>query len=142
MMVAMAKPVSIKAKLAKYEYLIKLQMAKIEELAQENAQLKEGTAHGTLRQIYNDPRTSQANRIRAAQAALACEQPRLMPVQQLELKAQEEPVQDLNELVAERRARQNRLEGTPIEVVPDPGAPYGVRTDLLPKPDANGDDSD
>jgi hypothetical protein len=116
MMVAMAKPVSIKAKLEKYEYLIKLQMAKIEELAQENAALKEGTAHGTLRQIYNDPHTSQANRIRAAQAALACEQPRLMPVQQLELKAQEEPpVQPLSELVAERRARMDRILALPLE---------------------------
>jgi hypothetical protein len=36
MIEAMATPVSIKAKLAEYEYIIKLQMAKLEELAQEN----------------------------------------------------------------------------------------------------------
>ena len=47
----------------------------------------------------------------------------------------------LSELVRQRRERQDALEGQPIEVVPDPTAPYGVRTNLLPKPNGNDDDS-
>jgi hypothetical protein len=72
---------SIKAKFDEYEYLLKLQTAKIEELAAENERLKTGAdAHTTLRSIYTNPASSEGNRIRAAAAALPTEKPKYQVV--------------------------------------------------------------
>jgi hypothetical protein len=129
----MATPKSIKAQLAEYEYLIKLQMAKIQELAEENEKLRSGLgAHGVLKLMYSDETVSQTNRIKAAGLALAHETPKLQPVPpSLELTA--EPVVPLATLVEQRRARQDRMEreakeamereakeAKAIEVKPDP----------------------
>jgi hypothetical protein len=72
---------SVKAKLDEYEYLLKLQMEKIEELATENARLVAACdAHGVLKSIYLDPNASQTNRFKAAAASLPVEKPKLLSV--------------------------------------------------------------
>jgi hypothetical protein len=72
---------SIKAKFDEYEYLLKLQNEKIEELAAENERLKSGAdAHTTLQSIYRNPASPEGNRIKAASAALPVERPRLLSV--------------------------------------------------------------
>jgi hypothetical protein len=90
-----------------------------------------------LKEIYSDPDASQAHRIKAAGLALPHEVPKLMP-ERAPLSA--EPVIPLADLINQRRARQNALQGRDIEVVPDPSAPFGVRTNLLPKSNGSGRD--
>src|SRR6516164_7582836 len=71
---------SIAAKLAEYETLLKLQMQKIEELAAENESLRSGLgAHGVLKLVYSDNNQPAGVRVKAAQAALNVEKPRLAP---------------------------------------------------------------
>jgi hypothetical protein len=118
-------PLSIKAKLAEYEYIIKLQMAKLEELAQENERLRtEGGAHAALKDVYLNPNSSEGNKIKAAAASLPFERPKLMSERApLELAAEEEII-PLAQLVEQRRARQNALcpqsasDLPPIDVLP------------------------
>jgi hypothetical protein len=105
---------SIKAKLDEYETLLKLQMAKIEELVAENERLKSGLgAHDVLKEIYLNPDAPQGNRIKAAQAALNVEKPRLAMTAYVGKDATKEVVIPLAELVAKRRARQDALQGLP-----------------------------
>jgi len=133
----MAAMDSIASKFAEYEYTIKLLTAKLEELAAENERLKANAgAHGTLKLIYSDDNQPAGLRVKAAQAALNVETPKLNPVPPpLDLVA--EPVIPLAELIAQRRARQDRLEreGHDIEV-----SPTGV-VRILPKPGSNGGDN-
>jgi hypothetical protein len=131
---------SIEAKLNEYETLLKLQMAKIEELVAENERLTSALgAHTVLKSIYSDPNQPTVHRIKAAGLALGHEVPKLQSVPPaLDLVAEE--VIPLAELVTQRRARQRELEGRDIEVT----ASGAVR--ILPKPGSNGgngaDDSD
>ena len=107
---------SIKAKFDEYEYLLRLQTEKLEELAAENERLVAACdAHGVLKSIYHDPNASQTNRLKAAAASLPMEKPKLMSVPApLDLQAAE--IVPLKELVEARRARQDRLE-PPHEVI-------------------------
>jgi hypothetical protein len=102
----MAAMGSIKQELDEAAAIIRMQMARITELEERLA--AECTAHQTLKAIYANPAEPTVHRIRAAQAALAHETPKLQPVPPpLELTA--EPVVPLAELVEQRRARQNAL---------------------------------
>jgi hypothetical protein len=84
-----------------------------------------------LKEVYSDSDQPAYLRVKAAGLALAHETPRLQSVPPpLELTA--EPIIPLADLVTQRRARQNQLEGQPIEVS-DSGV---VR--ILPKPGSNG----
>ena len=61
-----------------------------------------------LKEIYLDPNAPQGNRIKAAQAALPHETPRLNPVPPpLELTA--EPIEPLADVVRRQRARVERM---------------------------------
>src|SRR6516162_9877735 len=103
---------SVAAKLKEYEYLLKLQMAKIEELAEENERLRSAAgAHDVLKEIYLDPDAPQGNRIKAAQAALNVEKPRLAMTAYVGKQQTEEVIIPLADLVAKRRARQDALQG-------------------------------
>jgi len=101
-------------KLKRHEVALVACMAEITRLREENARLRssENTAHSVLREVYNDPTASPAVRVKAAGLALPHEVPRLQPVQQLELRA-EEPVIPLAEVVRLQRARAKALEGLP-----------------------------
>jgi hypothetical protein len=78
-------------KLAEYEGIIRMLTEKVEELAAANERLtSELTAHQTLKAIYADPNQPATVRVRAAQAALNVETPRLEPQPApLELAAEE-----------------------------------------------------
>ena len=121
---------------AEYDDVVRQLIVKCEQLAAENAALKvnNASAHQTLRAIYADSSQPASVRVKAAQAALNVETPRLESVPPpLDLIA--EPIIPLAELVQQRRARQDALQGRDIEVSPS-GA---VR--VLSKPRGNGDDS-
>jgi hypothetical protein len=69
-------------KLARYEHVIKLQMAEIAKLRAENKQLLdwitgESDALTTLQSIYQSPASSEHTRIKAATGALPFERPKL-----------------------------------------------------------------
>jgi hypothetical protein len=130
----------LKAYADRLEVLCRAQADEISRLRGELARATEGAgALATLQSLYRDPAMPEALRAKCAIGCLPHEEPRLLPQRQLELKA-EEPVRPLSEVVAERRARQDALEGRPIEIVPDPRAPYGQRVNLLSKPNGSGDD--
>ena len=64
------------------EYTIRLQMAEIDRLRAENKQLVDWINGDTdaltcLQRVYNDPKASEANRIKAAASALPFERPKL-----------------------------------------------------------------
>jgi hypothetical protein len=106
---------SIEAKLREYETLLKLQMAKIEELAIENESLRSGLgAHGVLKLVYSDNNQPAGVRVKAAQAALNVEKPRLTP-QPAAIDSTCEEIIPLAELVAKRRRRQDALENLPLD---------------------------
>ena len=101
---------SIKAQLDEAEFVIRAQMARIAELEAEVARLMaECTAHQTLRSIYSDSNQPAGLRVKAAQAALNVETPRLTP-QPPVLDLVGEEIEPLAELVHKRRARQDALE--------------------------------
>jgi hypothetical protein len=125
-------------KLARYETVLDLQMKELDRLRAENERLRTvAGAHGVLKEIYLDPDAPQGNRIKAAQAALPHETPRLTPVPPpLDLVAEEyEPLADV---IARQRARCDRMqrEARDIEVLPS----GFVR--VLPKPGSNGSGDD
>jgi hypothetical protein len=109
---------SIKAQIAEAEFVIRAQMARITELEAEVECLKadNNSAHSTLKSIYADHTQPTGHRIKAAQAALPHEVPRLTSVSQLELSAEPEP-EPLAEVVRRQRARQNLLE-PPHRILP------------------------
>jgi len=102
---------------AEYERIIRLLTAKLEETVGENdrlralvAKLTEGAddAHSTLRRLYLDETQPSTTRVRAAQAALNVEKPRLESVPPpLELTA--EPIEPLADVVRRQRARADRM---------------------------------
>jgi hypothetical protein len=100
---------TVEEKLARFETVLDLQMKEIDRLRAENARLRSGgDAHTVLKEIYNDPDAPQGNRIKAAQAALKVEKPRLESVPPpMDLVATE--IEPLSELVAKRRARADRM---------------------------------
>jgi hypothetical protein len=91
-------------KLARFETVIGLQMKEIDRLRAENERLRTvAGAHGVLKEIYLNPDAPQGNRIKAAQAALPHEVPRLESVPPpLDLVA--EPVEPLADVVARHKA--------------------------------------
>jgi hypothetical protein len=105
---------SVAAKLKEYEYLLKLQMAKIEELAEENERLRSvAGAHDVLKEIYQNRDAPEGNRIKAAQAALTVEKPRLAMTAYAGKNVTDEVIIPLAEVVRLQRARAKALEGLP-----------------------------
>jgi hypothetical protein len=102
-------------KLARYETVLDLQMKELDRLRAENERLRTvAGAHGVLKEIYLDPDAPQGNRIKAAQAALNVEKPRLEPVPPpLELVA--EPYEPLASVVERQRARCYAIQALPLE---------------------------
>ena len=131
----MAAMDSIKAKLDEAAYIIKLQNAKIEELAAENERLRSATgAHGVLKAIYGDGNQPTGHRIKSAAAALPFEVPKLMPERApLELQTEPEKV-SLFDLAERRRLKSLELDGRDIRVEPN------GQVILLPKRNGNGGD--
>jgi len=107
----------LQSKLAECEHVIGLLTAKLQETVDENdrlravvAKLTEGTddAHSTLRRLYLDETQPVGARVRAAQAAMNFEKPRLESVPPpLDLVA--EPIEPLADVVARQRARADRM---------------------------------
>ena len=94
---------------------------KLEQLAAENARLRsEAGAHDVLRNIYADNSQPATVRVRAAQAALNVEKPRLQP-QPPPLELTAEVIEPLAVVVARQRARLERMARDPhdIKVLPD-----------------------
>jgi hypothetical protein len=105
---------SIKAQLDDAAYVIREQMARIAELEAEVERLRSaGGAHETLKEIYLNPDAPQGNRIKAAQAALNVEKPRLAMTAYVGKQQTEEVIIPLADLVRRRRARVAALEGLP-----------------------------
>jgi hypothetical protein len=74
----MLSVMDVKSKFAEYEYTIKLLTEKLEELAETNERLQAGLdAHSTLQSIYRDESAPRSDRIKAANGAIAYEQPKL-----------------------------------------------------------------
>ena len=72
---------STKAELDEYKHAIRQQLVEIGKLRDEVKRLtSDADAHQTLRNIYNNPASSEGNRIKAASAALPVEKPRLLSV--------------------------------------------------------------
>jgi len=110
-------------------------MAEITRLREENARLRssENNAHSVLREVYNDPTASPAVRVKAAGLALPHETPRLNPVSQLELAAEEE-IEPLADVIRRQRARADRMMLEP---------PFSDLPKVIPfRPNGNGNGSD
>jgi hypothetical protein len=105
---------SIASKFAEYEYTIKLLTAKLEETAAELERVRaESGAHEVLQSIYRNPDAPQGNRIKAAQAALTVEKPRLAMTAYAGKNVTDEVIIPLADLIRRRRARVAALEGLP-----------------------------
>jgi hypothetical protein len=73
---------SVQQKFDHYESVIRLQMAEIDKLRTENARLLawimgDADALTTLQAVYQNPESSEGNRIKAAAASLAFERPKI-----------------------------------------------------------------
>jgi len=104
------------AERTEYDDVVRQLMQKLEQLAAENAALKanNASAHQTLRAIYADSSQPATVRVRAAQAALNVETPRLESVPPpLELVATE--YEPLSVVVERQRARLDKLLSLPLE---------------------------
>jgi hypothetical protein len=127
---------SIQAQLDEAEHVIRQQMARITELENEVAALKaNASAHQTLKNIYANPAEPTGHRIRAAQAALPHEEPKLQSVPPALDLAAEEVYEPLADVIARQRARMDRLQGQDIEVLPS-----GQVRLLKPSSNGGGDD--
>ena len=106
---------SIKAQLDDAAYIIREQMSRIAELEAEVERLRTvAGAHGVLKEIYLDPDAPQGNRIKAAQAALNVEKPRLAMTAYVGKQQTEEVIIPLADLIRRRRARADALQGLPL----------------------------
>ena len=87
----------------------------IQKLRAENALLRSAEgAHDVLRRIYLNEAESSNTRVKAAQAALNVEKPRLEPVPPpMELVA--EVIEPLSTIVERQRARMHKLLALPLE---------------------------
>jgi len=114
------------------EFACRAQMDKINELRAENKRLVDwimgdADAHTCLQAVYNNPASSEGNRIKAAAAAMPFEKPKLTSVEPPVIQVNVIPLQ---ELYAQRRARHEAfMEGRAWPPV-------------LELPKANGDGSD
>jgi hypothetical protein len=98
------------AEKAEYEDMVRLLTVKLEQLAAENARLRsEAGAHDVLRNIYGDVSQPAGVRVKAAQAALNVEKPRLQP-QPPPLDLVAEKPEPLAVIVERQRARLDRME--------------------------------
>src|SRR6516165_9011128 len=106
---------TLEAKLKRHEDALVACMAEIEKLRAENALLRSAEgAHDVLRRIYQNEAESSGTRVKAAQASITFEKPRLESVPPpLELVA--EPVESLASIVERQRARMNRILALPLE---------------------------
>jgi hypothetical protein len=107
-------------KLQRHEHALELCMAEIQKLRAENAALRSADgAIDVLRNIYRDESAPRSDRIKAANGAIAYEQPKILPVQPAMNLVADDPDSNLPlaELVTKRRARQNALE-PPYRVLP------------------------
>ena len=97
------------AEKAEYDEVVRALTTKLEQLAAENARLRsEAGAHDVLRNIYGDNSQPATVRVRAAQAALNVEKPKLQP-QPPPLDLTAEVIEPLAVVVARQRARLDRL---------------------------------
>ena len=115
---------TVDEKLKRYEYVLDAQADEIDKLRAEVQRLLDWIngdldAHTTLQAIYTDPSASQANKIKAAAAALPFERPKLTSVEPpLKLNV----VVPLKELLEMRRERSNRLRAIDGQILlPQPG---------------------
>jgi hypothetical protein len=112
-------------------------MAEIQKLRAENERLRsEEGAHDVLRRLYLDEAQNPNTRVRAAQAALNVEKPRLAPVEApLELVA--EVIEPLADVVARQRARADKMLAEDPQFRDLPKGPF-----LLKPTSGNGSDDD
>jgi hypothetical protein len=106
---------------AEYDDVVRMLTMKLEQLAAENAALRSADgAIDVLRNIYRDESAPRSDRIKAANGAIAYEQPKILPQPApLDLVANDpDSALPLAELVAKRRARQDALE-QPYKIGPD-----------------------
>jgi hypothetical protein len=114
-----------------YDDVIRQLMAKVEQLAAENAALKAGLdAHSTLKSIYGDSSQPAAVRVRAAQAALGHESAPLKPVEPA-IDATCEEIEPLADVVSRQRKRADQMLALP---------PFSDLPKVPFRPDGNGHD--
>ena len=129
----MAAMDSIASKFREYEYTIKQLVAKLEELATENESLRSGLgAHGVLKLVYSDNNQPANVRVKAAQAALNVEKPKLMPEKAAIDATCEVISESLVDLISRQRARADRMLLEP---------PYRVISGQMPNGDGGGNSS-
>jgi hypothetical protein len=106
---------TLEEKVARYEFVLDAYVRELAKLREENERLRSAAgAHDILKAIYLDPDAPQGNRIKAAQAALPHETPRLNPVPPpLDLVA--EPIEPLSAVVERQGARCDRLQALSLE---------------------------
>jgi hypothetical protein len=114
-------------KLARYECVLDIQMREIDKLRAEVERLLDwimgdADAHTCLQAVYNDPQAPQGNRVKAAAAALPFEKPKLGSTEPPVIRLNVVP---LPELLAQRRARQEQLEGKTLDLLPIPNRSNG-----------------
>jgi hypothetical protein len=102
------------------EFACREQIAEITRLRAENQRLVDWIngdldAHTVLASVYTDPAAPQGNRVKAAAAALPFERGKVLsvppPIQLVELV----PLKELYEM---RKARQERLQGQVLDLLP------------------------
>ena len=109
-MIASMPDETAEERLLRYETVLDLQVREIDRLRTENERLRTvAGAHGVLKEIYLDPDAPQGTRIKAAQAALNFEKPRLESVPPALDATCEEIIEPLPDLVARQRARAEKM---------------------------------
>jgi hypothetical protein len=125
-------------KIARYEYVLDAYVRELTTLREENERLRSAAgAHEVLKSIYLDEAQASGVRVKAAQAALPHEKPRLAPVEApMELVA--EPYEPLAVVVERQRARARAINALPLSV--REAMVRGVAPDITL--DGNGRDDD
>jgi hypothetical protein len=108
-MVGMAEE-TLEQKLKRHEDALSLCIAEIEKLRAENTLLRSAEgAHDVLRRIYLDEAQPSGTRVKAAQAAMNFEKPRLESVPPPMDLVPEPPSEPLADVVSRQRARCDRM---------------------------------